>query len=197
MCVTADASATQALGTMVEKGFRHLPVVNEDGDVYGLLDITKCLYDALDKMDRAYESSKKLYDAIQGVSQEWGQSQDTKQNYLLMLGKLKDSMACPTLRTLLSNDSYPPEIGPKTSVKDAAKIMKENHVTAVLVMENKEIKGIFTTKDVVLRVIAAGLDPNNCSVVRVMTPHPDCATPDTTILDAIKKMHSNNPPHQF
>lgn len=45
------------------------------------------------------------------------------------------------------------------------------------------------SKDIVLRVIAAGLAPENCSVVRVMTPHPDTALPTTSILDALKKMH--------
>lgn len=45
------------------------------------------------------------------------------------------------------------------------------------------------SKDIVLRVIAAGLAPDNCSVVRVMTPHPDTALPSTSILDALKKMH--------
>lgn len=47
----------------------------------------------------------------------------------------------------------------------------------------------FQSKDIVLRVIAAGLIPENCSVVRVMTPHPDTALPSTSILDALKKMH--------
>lgn len=45
------------------------------------------------------------------------------------------------------------------------------------------------SKDIVLRVIAAGLAPDSCSVVRVMTPHPDTALPSTSILDALKKMH--------
>lgn len=40
-----------------------------------------------------------------------------------------------------------------------------------------------------MRVIAAGLAPDSCSVVRVMTPHPDTALPSTSILDALKKMH--------
>ena len=37
--------------------------------------------------------------------------------------------------------------------------MKENHTTAVLVQDQGSITGIFTSKDVVLRVIAPGLDP--------------------------------------
>jgi signal-transduction protein with cAMP-binding, CBS, and nucleotidyltransferase domain len=44
-------------------------------------------------------------------------------------------------------------------------------------------------KDIVLRVIAAGLNPENCTVVRVMTPNPDSASPETTVLDALKLMN--------
>lgn len=47
----------------------------------------------------------------------------------------------------------------------------------------------FYRKDIVLRVIAAGLNPENCTVVRVMTPNPDTATPETTVLDALKLMN--------
>jgi len=43
--------------------------------------------------------------------------------------------------------------------------------------------------DIVLRVIAAQLEPSNCSVVRVMTPHPDTAPSSMTIMDALRKMH--------
>lgn len=53
-----------------------------------------------------------------------------------------------------------------------------------------KIAGIFTSKDIVLRVIAAGLDAGRCSVVRVMTPHPDTAPPTMIVQDALKKMHS-------
>ena len=52
------------------------------------------------------------------------------------------------------------------------------------------IAGIFTSKDIVLRVIAAGLEPSRCSLVRVMTPHPDVAPPTMTVQDALKKMYS-------
>ncbi|KAG1414329.1 hypothetical protein G6F57_023836 [Rhizopus arrhizus] len=71
-------------------------------------------------------------------------------------------------------------------------MMKEYHTTAVLVNDREGLAGIFTTKDIVLRVIAAGLNPENCSVVRVMTPHPDTAPPSMTIMDALRKMHGND-----
>jgi CBS domain-containing protein len=100
----------------------------------------------------------------------------------------------------------PPTVTPRTSVREAAKLMKERRTTAVCVMEANagtsaisgqsgsgaipKIAGIFTSKDIVLRVIAAGLDASRCSVVRVMTPHPDTAPPTMIVQDALKKMHS-------
>lgn len=43
-----------------------------------------------------------------------------------------------------------------------------------------------------LRVIAAGINAENCSVVRVMTPEPDTVSPQTSIFQALKKMHGKN-----
>jgi len=137
-------------------------------------------------MERAYGSSKKLYDALEGVEREWATNQPTQ--ILQYMDMLREKMACPDLSSVLDG-SMPAEVGVKTSVRDAARLMREYRTTAVLVMEHHTIAGIFTSKDIVLRVIAAGLDPLTCSVVRVMTPHPDTAPPQTSILDALKKMY--------
>lgn len=126
---------------------------------------------------------------------------------------LKDKMALPDLTTVMNTRIPPPMVSARTSVKEAARLMKERRTTAVCVMEGPvgginssssavgstvsgggapgtKIAGIFTSKDVVLRVIAAGLDPGRCSVVRVMTPHPDTALPTLSVQDALRKMHS-------
>jgi hypothetical protein len=52
--------------------FRHLPVV-EHGEVVALLDITKCLYDAIARMERAAEKGGAIAAAVKGVEQ-WGQN---------------------------------------------------------------------------------------------------------------------------
>jgi len=68
---------------MVNGGFRHLPCLNTDGEVVGLLDITKCLFEALEKLEKAHQSSKKLVDALQGMQSEWAQSANPEvQNYV-------------------------------------------------------------------------------------------------------------------
>ncbi|KAH1366835.1 hypothetical protein KXX63_002420 [Aspergillus fumigatus] len=189
LCARTDTSATDALDLMVRKGFRHLPVMDENQDISGILDITKCFYDAMEKLERAYSSSRKLYDALEGVQTELGSTQP--QQIIQYVEALRSKMSGPTLESVL--DGLPPTtVSVRTSVRDAATLMKEHHTTALLVQDQGSITGIFTSKDIVLRVIAPGLDPATCSVVRVMTPHPDFAPADMSIQAALRKMHDGH-----
>ncbi|KAG9103094.1 hypothetical protein FRC06_000242 [Ceratobasidium sp. 370] len=198
--VTRDTtSATEALQLMVQRGFRHLPVCNEEGNVVGLLDITKVFHEALEKVERGSSASAKLHAALEGVQSELGNGMNANPQALAMMSyvaSLREKTALPDLTTLMDARTQPAMVNPRTTVREAAKLMKENRTTAVCVMEagqaggHAKIVGIFTSKDVVLRVIAAGLDPGRCSVVRVMTPHPDVAEPTMTVHDALKKMYN-------
>ncbi|KAA1468577.1 CBS-domain-containing protein [Dentipellis sp. KUC8613] len=201
--VTRDTtSATEALQLMVQRHFRHLPVCNEEGNVVGLLDITKVFHEALDKVERSSSASEKLYTALAGVQTELGSGMASNPQAAAMLAyvdALREKTALPDLTTIMDSRTQPATVGPKATVKDVARLMREHRTTAVCVMEGvtginnvPRIAGIFTSKDVVLRVIAAGLDASRCSVVRVMTPHPDTAPPTMTVHDALKKMHNGH-----
>ncbi|ORX55737.1 CBS-domain-containing protein [Hesseltinella vesiculosa] len=185
VCVTFESNAQDALNLMVSRGFRHVPVCSEDGDIYGLLDITKCLYQALDKMERAFGSSQKLLDALENMEKEWASNTSTLGSYM---DSLRTKMTCPSITTVMTQ-RQPIQVSVKAHVDEVAKRMRQHRTTAVLVMDHGSLAGIFTTKDIVLRVIAVGLNPETCSVVRVMTPEPDTASPHLSVLDALKKMH--------
>ncbi|KAI9145039.1 hypothetical protein BKA69DRAFT_1121979 [Paraphysoderma sedebokerense] len=190
--VSADSSGVDALSKMTQGGFRHLPVLDEEGDVVGILDITKCLYDGLDRMEKAYSSAKKLTEALEDVSRNFGSNASDVP--LKSLEALRQKIMCPDLKSVLSENAIrTPELGLKATVRDAARIMKELKSTAVLVYDDtRKLAGIFTTKDVVLRVLAVKSDPAVTSIIRVMTPHPDTVNDTTTVLDALKMMHTNH-----
>ncbi|KIK71291.1 hypothetical protein GYMLUDRAFT_33433 [Collybiopsis luxurians FD-317 M1] len=203
--VTQDTtSATEALQLMVSRHFRHLPVCNEDGNVVGLLDITKVFHEALGKVERSSAASEQLFNAMAGVQSELGSVGSNPQAAAMLAWaeKLRERTALPDLTTVMDSRTQPATVSPKTTVREVAKLMKERRTTAVCVMEatapspgmpsTSRIAGIFTSKDVVLRVIAAGLDAGRCSVVRVMTPHPDTAPPTLSVHDALKKMHNGH-----
>lgn len=169
-----------------------------------MLDITKVFHEALGKVERSSSASEKLASALAGVQSELGPNMSSNPQAAAMLAyvdALREKTALPDLTTVMDSRTQPATVGPKTTVREVAKIMKERRTTAVCVMEPAtaagggmgtapRIAGIFTSKDVVLRVIAAGLDSGRCSVVRVMTPHPDTAPPTLSVHDALKKMHS-------
>lgn len=149
-------------------------------------------HEALGKVERSSVASEQLFSAMAGVQSELGSVSANPQAAAMLAWaeKLREKTALPDLTSLMDVRTQPATVGPKTTVREVSKLMKERRTTAVCVMEGTKIAGIFTSKDVVLRVIAAGLDAGRCSVVRVMTPHPDTAPPTMTIHDALKKMHS-------
>ncbi|CAA0833884.1 CBS domain-containing protein CBSCBSPB3 [Striga hermonthica] len=69
--VNSDSLAIDALQKMVQGKFRHLPVV-ENGEVIALLDITKCLYDAISRMVKAAEQGSAIAEAVEGVERQLG-----------------------------------------------------------------------------------------------------------------------------
>jgi predicted transcriptional regulator len=56
-----------------------------------------------------------------------------------------------------------------TTVKEAARLMAEKHIGAVPVLEGDRLVGIFTERDVLNRIVAAGLNPENTAVGDVMS----------------------------
>lgn len=198
MCVRTDTSATEALSLMVNEGFRHLPVIDENQDIAGVLDITKCFHEAMDKLERAYNSSRKFHNALEGVQIENGMqsffSNPQKAAQLInYVETLKEKMEGPDLSTVLDDAATMPVfVSSKTNAAEAARLMRERNTTAVLVTDSNQITGIVTSKDIVLRVIAAGFNPKICSLVRVMTPQPDFAPLTMTIQNALRQMYQGN-----
>jgi CBS domain-containing protein len=79
----------------------------------------------------------------------------------------------------------------EASVRQATLLMAERGVGAVMVVEELQLVGIFTERDVSTRVVAAGLDPDATRLGQVMTPDPDTLKPTATVRDALDlmKMH--------
>jgi CBS domain-containing protein len=80
---------------------------------------------------------------------------------------------------------------PKTTVADAARIMKQHSVGALMVVDEGELVGIFTERDALFRVIAEGLDPKTVRVVAVMTRNPVTIHPEKPFADALHLMHES------
>ena len=92
-----------------------------------------------------------------------------------------------TIRRLVDRDKVV-AVRPQATVFEVAGLMLEHQVGAVVVIENGSPAGIFTERDVVLRVTACGLDPRAVSVGEVMTPNPVTIDPDASFGRALVLM---------
>jgi CBS domain-containing protein len=64
---------------------------------------------------------------------------------------------------------------------EAVQEMNRHKVGAVLIMDGGRLAGIFTERDVLSRVVVAGLDPKTTPMERVMTREPITVASTTTI----------------
>ena len=74
---------------------------------------------------------------------------------------------------------------PEATVMQAAKVMNERHIGSVLVMNGPRLVGIFTERDILRRIVAAGRDPQTTRLHNVMTTPVACAMPHS-LLDELR-----------
>jgi CBS domain-containing protein len=87
-----------------------------------------------------------------------------------------------TVRDVLAGRTAPVvQVGGQQSVLEAARLMKTNRIGCVVVTQADTVVGIFTERDVLMRVVAEGLDPADVSVAYVMSSPVACCTLDTTL----------------
>jgi CBS domain-containing protein len=76
-----------------------------------------------------------------------------------------------------------------TTVVAACQQMRDRRVGSILVTgQDGSLFGIFTGRDAVWRVIAAGKSATTTTLGEVMTPNPDTMSPGTTAIEALRLM---------
>lgn len=94
-----------------------------------------------------------------------------------------------TIREVMSEN--PSSVEASATVEEAAQLMDKEDIGNVLIVENGELQGIVTDRDIVVRVVAKGDGPD-ASVREAATTDVDTLSPDDSIDDAIKKMEQGN-----
>lgn len=85
-------------------------------------------------------------------------------------------------------DRQPVILDPADTVLDAVAVMADRHEPAVLVATSEGLAGIFTERDYLVRVVAAGRSAELTSLGSVMTAQPDTLRLDDCVTYAINRM---------
>lgn len=81
-------------------------------------------------------------------------------------------------------------IEPGWTVRNAAERMTERNIGAVAVVDEGALKGVFSERDIMARVVAKGLNPDDTTVAAVMTRDILVGNPRENVDSALQKMHS-------
>ncbi|AAS54144.1 AGL347Cp [Eremothecium gossypii ATCC 10895] len=217
--VTVDehAPVNAALELMVVRRLRHLPVLQAGSrEVLGVLDITKCFQLAMAWLEWAAVGGTRLQDVLSDVA--CGAADGRRR--ALGIARVVQQMEMPTLQWLLASRRYATGLAvasPTTTVREALALMRRLDTTAVLVRDVEPLAagaqglpsphvrpgrgadaytviGIFTSKDVVCRVLQQGLDPetDGCTLARFMTSWPQYAAETEGLHSALLMMHDGH-----
>lgn len=78
------------------------------------------------------------------------------------------------------------------TVRKATAMMAEHACSSILICEGERLQGIFTERDLLVRVVAAGLDPDKTTLAEVMSADPDTIDGNEPVIEAIRRMDEFN-----
>lgn len=85
-------------------------------------------------------------------------------------------------------DHVPVCLAPEDNVRRAVQVMVEHHIGSILVMDGQTLVGIFTERDLLDRVVAAGADLDKTRIGSVMTRDPLVVHETEDVLEAYRTL---------
>ncbi len=98
-------------------------------------------------------------------------------------------MAC-CYELIQGQDTY--RADPEQTVCDVVKAMVDRNIGAVPVLQDGELVGIFSERDLMKRVVAEGLDPSKTRLRDVMTQDPLTVSPQEDVETCMMLMQRHN-----
>uniref|UniRef100_M4BF33 Uncharacterized protein n=1 Tax=Hyaloperonospora arabidopsidis (strain Emoy2) TaxID=559515 RepID=M4BF33_HYAAE len=181
-CVYMEDQAIEAITKMLEGRFKHLPVLGSDGTPQGMLDISKCLYDAITCLEKVQQSTE-------AAASEFSRDLGTGSTLQRLLGPMMEKMVRPTVGDALDGEIMPPVVNIHTTAARAAKLMANTKKAAIVLNDEQELCGMVTTKDLLRKLVAKGLYAETTTVAEVMTVDPDLMGPDVSIVEGLRSLH--------
>ncbi|GHD25282.1 CBS domain-containing protein [Streptomyces galbus] len=85
----------------------------------------------------------------------------------------------------------PVTVEPQTSLTAVARLMRDEHIGAVLVTDHNELRGLVSDRDLVVRALAEGWDPEQTTVADACSDDLVTVTPDDDLDRAVGLMREH------
>ncbi|MFD8232512.1 CBS domain-containing protein [Streptomyces sp. NPDC059696] len=94
------------------------------------------------------------------------------------------------VRDIMTGD--PVTVEPQTSVAEVARIMRDEDLGAVLVTDGDHLRGLVTDRDLVVRSVSRGGDPERISVAGACSDELVTVGPDEDLTQAVRLMREHS-----
>jgi CBS domain-containing protein len=95
-----------------------------------------------------------------------------------------------TLKDVMTRN--PETLEASTTLVEAARRMRDRDIGAVIVVENGELRGIVTDRDIVVRAVADERDPSRTTIGEICTSNVVALSPDDEISQAVRVMRERD-----
>jgi CBS domain-containing protein len=95
-----------------------------------------------------------------------------------------------TVEQIMTRD--PRTVDATGTIADAARTMRDGDIGDVVVVDGGEVSGIVTDRDIVIRAVADGRDPESTKVADVCTTGVETIEPGASVDDAVRLMRDND-----
>jgi CBS domain-containing protein len=80
-------------------------------------------------------------------------------------------------------------LGHQATVREAIDLMRDKQLSCVLVVEQGQLVGVLTERDIVTKIAATAFEVDRVPLQDVMRPDPDCLQLDDVLMDALHQMY--------
>lgn len=165
----SSASIIQASNILIQNNIKRIPITKK-GVLEGIFTITD-LMSALVKLGKIYE----VGELVKYIAKKKIGAKKFEDIVKVEKWMASDVITCERDKAIV----------------EVARMMDSYKVGDIVVMEAEKILGIITDTDIVRRVCAKGLNPDNTLVKDVMSTPVICAKKGTTLIEAAEIMHDN------
>src|SRR5215210_7518549 len=95
-----------------------------------------------------------------------------------------------TVEEIMTRD--PRTVDASDTILDAARVMRDNDIGDVIVMDDGQVTGLVTDRDIVVRGVAEGRDPDSTDVSEVCTTGVETIEPGASVDDALRRMREKD-----
>ncbi|MEU6218909.1 CBS domain-containing protein [Streptomyces sp. NPDC047022] len=88
--------------------------------------------------------------------------------------------------------SAPVTVGPQASVANVARLMRDQNIGAVLITEEDRLCGLVSDRDLVVRALAQGVDPEQTTVADACSEDVVTISPDDDLERAVDMMREHS-----